>query len=408
MNHRSEINLNEATGWRTPVNLLILMVAANAIAFSTWSALLNNFAIEGAAFTGKEIGILQSIREIPGFLAFTAIFLYAVWREQTFAVLSLALCGLGTAITGFFPTAMGFYITTFIMSVGFHYFETVNQSLALQWLPKGQAPRQMGRILAAGSFATIAAYALIFLTWKLLHLDFSSVYLAGGGVTILLAAFVWFGFPKFREAVPQHKHLLMRKRYWLYYALTFMSGARRQIFIVFAGFMMVEKFGFSVAAITGLFLANAVFNMWIAPKIGNFIVTLGERRMLIIEYVGLIGVFLAYAIVENPWIAASLYLIDHAFFAMAIAQKTYLQKIADPADIAPTAGVAFTINHIAAVVIPVLFGILWLAHPSWVFIIGAGMACVSLVLSMLIPRNPREGNETLLTSMNSPASAPAE
>ena len=408
MNRHTEINLGDATGWRTPVNLLILMVAANAIAFSTWSALLNNFAIEGAAFTGKEIGILQSIREIPGFLAFTAVFMYFVWREQTFAVISLALCGLGTAITGFFPTAMGFYITTFIMSVGFHYFETVQQSLSLQWLPKNEAPRQLGRIIAAGSFATIAAYALIFLTWKLLHLDFSSVYLAGGGVTVLLALVVWFGFPKFREAVPQRKHLFMRKRYWLYYALTFMSGARRQIFIVFAGFMMVEKFGFSVAAITGLFLANAVFNMWVAPKIGNLIVKLGERRMLVLEYIGLIGVFLAYAFVENPWIAAALYLVDHAFFAMAIAQKTYFQKIADPADMAPTAGVAFTINHIAAVVIPVLFGLIWLTHPSWVFIIGAGMAGVSLVLSLLIPRDPREGNETLLSTPSSVAVAPAE
>ena len=408
MNRHTEINLGDATGWRTPVNLLILMVAANAIAFSTWSALLNNFAIEGAAFTGKEIGILQSIREIPGFLAFTAVFMYFVWREQTFAVLSLALCGLGTAITGFFPTALGFYITTFIMSVGFHYFETVQQSLSLQWLPKNEAPRQLGRIIAAGSFATIAAYALIFLTWKLLHLDFSSVYLAGGGATVLLGLVAWFGFPKFREAVPQRKHLFMRKRYWLYYALTFMSGARRQIFIVFAGFMMVEKFGFSVAAITGLFLANAVFNMWIAPKIGNLIIKLGERRMLVLEYIGLIGVFLAYAFVENPWIAAGLYLIDHAFFAMAIAQKTYFQKIADPADMAPTAGVAFTINHIAAVVIPVLFGLIWLTHPSWVFIIGAGMAGVSLALSLLIPRDPREGNVTLLSNPEAAAAAPAE
>jgi predicted MFS family arabinose efflux permease len=218
----------------------------------------------------------------------------------------------------------------------------------------------------------------------------------------------WFGFPKFREAVPQRKHLFLRKRYWLYYALTFMSGARRQIFIVFAGFMMVEKFGFSVAAITGLFLANAVFNMWIAPKIGNLIIKLGERRMLVLEYIGLIGVFLAYAFVENPWIAAGLYLIDHAFFAMAIAQKTYFQKIADPADMAPTAGVAFTINHIAAVVIPVLFGLIWLTHPSWVFIIGAAMAGVSLALSLLIPRDPREGNETLLSNPSSVAAAPAE
>lgn len=398
----------DATGWRTPTVLLMLMVAGNAIAFSTWSALLNNFAIEGASFTGKEIGILQSIREIPGFLAFTAIFLYFVWREQTFAWLALGLCGIGTAITGFFPTPLGFYITTFVMSVGFHYFETVNQSLALQWLPKAEAPRQLGRIIAAGSFATILAYGLIFLTWKLLHLDFASVYLAGGGVTVLIALVCWLGFPKFREETPQRKHLFMRKRYWLYYALTFMSGARRQIFIVFAGFMMVEKFGFSVAAITGLFLVNAAFNMWIAPKIGNLIIRLGERRVLIVEYIGLIGVFLAYAFVENPWIAASLYLIDHAFFAMAIAMKTYFQKIADPADIAPTAGVAFTINHIAAVFIPVLFGLLWLTHPSWVFIAGAGMAATSLLLSLLIPRDPGEGNETTLSRRLVPAPAPAE
>jgi hypothetical protein len=148
--------------------------------------------------------------------------------------------------------------------------------------------------------------------------------------------------------------------------------------------------------------------MWVAPKIGNLIIKLGERRILVLEYIGLIGVFVAYAYVQNPWIAASLYLIDHAFFAMAIAQKTYFQKIADPADMAPTAGVAFTINHIAAVIIPVLFGLIWLTHPSWVFLIGAGMAAISLVLSLLVPRDPHEGNETLLRGSTPVAAAPAE
>jgi cyanate permease len=148
--------------------------------------------------------------------------------------------------------------------------------------------------------------------------------------------------------------------------------------------------------------------MWIAPKIGNLIIRLGERRVLILEYIGLIGVFTTYAFVENPWIAVALYLIDHAFFAMAIAMKTYFQKIADPADIAPTAGVAFTINHIAAVFIPVLFGILWLTHPSWVFLAGAAMACVSLLLSLLVPHDPREGNETTLCTACPPAATPAE
>lgn len=401
------VPLSEATGWRRPAVCLGIMAAANALAFATWSALLNNFAIEDVAFTGREIGILQSLREVPGFLAFTAVFCLLFIREQKFAILALLCMGIGTAATGYFPTEYGFYLTTIVMSVGFHYFETVNQSLSLQWLPKGSAPQIMGRLLAVGSFATIVAYGLIFFTWKWLELDFYLVYLAGGGVTIAMALGVWLTFPQYKEEVAQHKHLVLRSRYWLYYALTFMSGARRQIFIVFAGFMMVEKFSFSVPAITAMFLANAVFNLYIAPKVGTLIVKWGERRALICEYIGLIGVFVAYAYVQDPWIAAGLYLVDHAFFAMAIAQKTYFQKIADPADIAPTAGVSFSINHIAAVGIPVVFGFIWLQSPAAVFLIGAAMAAVSLVLSMLIPRDPHEGNETILMSANGKLPAPA-
>ncbi len=375
--------------------MLMLMSAAMHLSFSVWSALLNNFAIERAAFTGAEIGMLQSIREIPGFLAFAVVFVLLVLREQTLALVSLLLLGIGTAMTGLFPTALGLYATTLLMSIGFHYYETVNQSLSLQWLPKSDAPRQLGRIIAVGSFSTIAAYGLVFGTWYGLGLDYVYVYAAGGLLTVAIVVFLYFAFPHFREGVPQRKKLLLRKRYWLYYALTFMSGARRQIFIVFAGFLMVEKFGYSVTAITLLFLANAVFNMLFAPKIGGLIVKWGERKALTFEYIGLIGVFAAYAFVQNPWIAAGLYLVDHAFFAMAIAIKTYFQKIADPADIAPTAGVAFSINHVAAVGIPVVFGLIWLVSPAAVFLAGAGMAAVSLVLARLIPVDPEAGREII-------------
>ena len=133
--------------------------------------------------------------------------------------------------------------------------------------------------------------------------------------------------------------------------------------------------------------------MVLAPKIGGLIARFGERRALTFEYIGLIGVFVTYAFVENATLAAVLYVIDHAFFALAIAMKTYFQKIADPADIAPTAGVAFSINHIAAVVIPALFGLIWLVNPSLVFLLGAGMAAISLALSRLIPTHPEEGRE---------------
>jgi predicted MFS family arabinose efflux permease len=214
-----------------------------------------------------------------------------------------------------------------------------------------------------------------------------------GGIAIALALGARLMFPDLPHKVPQRKHLLMRRRYWLYYSLTFMSGARRQIFMVFAGFLMVEKFGFSAANIALLFLVNHLINAWAAPKIGKLIARFGERMALSLEYAGLIIIFTAYAYVEVAWIAAVLYVLDHILFAMAIAIRSYFQKIADPADIASTAGVAFTINHIAAVVIPASFGIIWLYSPSVVFLAGAGMAAVSLLLARLVPNHPREGNE---------------
>ncbi len=376
-----------------PEYLLILMAVAASIAFSVWQALLNNFVIEQAAFTGREIGILQSLRELPGFLAFMAVFVLLVLKEQTFALLSLVLLGAGVAITGLLPSEYGLYFTTVLMSIGFHYLYTIQQSLTLQWIDIVHAPLVMGRISAASSLAAIAAYGSVWLGMEYLDFEYQWLYLGAGGIAVIIALVAWRIFPPFAHKVPQRKHLLMRKRYWLFYALTFMSGARRQIFVVFAGFLMVEKFGFSAANIALLFLVNHVINAAVAPRIGRLIMRYGERLALSLEYAGLIIIFTAYAFVEVAWVAALLYICDHILFAMAIAIKSYFQKIADPADIASTAGVSFTINHIAAVVIPVTFGIIWLYSPRFVFLAGTAMAVGSLLLARLVPNNPAEGNE---------------
>jgi hypothetical protein len=394
--------------WRRPEFLLLLMAAAVPLSFATWQALINNFAYERAAFGGVEIGIMQSLREVPGFLAFGVVFLLLLIREQRLAVLSLLLLGLGTAVTGFFPTVLGIYITTLVMSLGYHYYETLQISLSLQWIDKLRAPETLGRLIAAGSLTSIVVYALVWFTSDLLALDYLWIYLIGGGATALIALVAWLGFPQFEQPVEQHKHMVLRKRYWLYYALVFMSGARRQIFIVFAGFLMVEKFHYDVGAIALLFLINAAINVWLAPKIGRLIARVGERKALVFEYLGLIGVFTAYAFVENATVAAGLYVVDHLFFALAIAIKTYFQKIADPADIASTAGVSFTINHIAAVVIPAAFGFLWLASPAAVFLAGSAMACCSLILALNVPRHPRPGEEVLVGRVPISAAAAAE
>jgi len=382
--------------WQTPKNLLVVMSVAMTLAFATWMALLNNFVIEKAAFTGAEIGMLQSLREVPGFLAFTAVLVLLIVKEQTFAYFSLALLGIGVAITGYFPSVIGLYLSTFLMSVGFHYFETIKQSLSLQWLSIEEAPAMLGRLIAVSSIASLVTYSFLWLAESYFGLSYQAIYLVGGGCCLLLTLFMWLGFPRFASKTPQRKELLMRKRYWLYYALTFMGGARRQIFTVFAGFLMVEKFGYSVSNIAALFIINHLFNWAFAGRIGALVGRIGERRALTFEYCGLFCVFTAYAFVDDANWAAGLYVADHLFFSLAIAIKTYFQKIADPADMASTAGVAFTINHIAAVIIPALFGLVWLVSPMLVFLMGSGMALMSLLLARNIPLAPRAGNEVVL------------
>lgn len=369
------------------------MAIANSFAFSTWNALHTNYAVDVIGFGGEQQGILHTVREIPGFLAFAAVLLLFFMREQTLGILSILTIGVGVAITGLFPAALGFYVTTIIKSLGFHYYETVAQSLALQWFDKSNAPSRMGKIYSYASMSTIAAYGLIFLTWKWLHLDYVWVFMAGGLVATGVALFIWLAFPRFEGGTPQRKSLVLKKRYWLYYVITFIGGARRQIFMIFAILMMVQKFGYSVADMTMLLLANAMFTTLIAPRLGRFIEIWGERRSTIIEHVGLFVVFAAYAVVQDPWIAAVLYMLDNAFFSMSIAHRTYFQKIGDPEDMAPTAGVAFSINHIAAVFIPIPLGLLWDFDYTLVFWVGAGIAAVGLAFSLLVPRDPTKGHE---------------
>ena len=371
----------------TPILMLVLMSIATPIAFNSWSALINNFVVERANFTGVEIGILQSIREIPGFLAFTIIFLLLVIKEQSFAVFSLALMGLGVSITGFFPSTYGLYFTTILMSTGFHYFETIKNSLSLQWLSIEEAPQVLGKLIAVGSITSLILYSFIWFFLKIFEIDYLVLFLITGIICMMISIILFFGFPTFPSKITQNKRIILRKKYWLYYLLIFLSGARRQIFVVFAAFLMVEKFEYTAAQVTLLFLINYLFNWLFAEKIGKMINKFGEKKSLTFEYVGLIIIFVSYGLVTNAIVAAALYVVDHMFFALAIAINTYFQKIANPKDMASSAGVSFTINHIAAIFVPVILGFTWIYSNSLVFYIGAIFALLSLIATQLMPNN---------------------
>jgi predicted MFS family arabinose efflux permease len=355
---------------------LMLLVLTAMMGFQGWRTLLNNFAVEKAAIDGFEIGVIQSFREVPGFLVFLVIYVLLVIKEHHLASLSVIIMGAGVALTGFFPDFIGLTLTTILMSVGFHYFETVNKSLTLQHFNQQQSPIMMAHLRSYGALANILIGGVV---WVLSgYLSYKLNFLLIGVFVVVAGIISFFINPIKREITPQTKKIVLKKKYWLFYVLNLLSGARRQIFIVFAVFLLVEKYQYSVKEIVVLFVLNNVLSYFINPIIGKSINRFGERKVLSFEYIGLFIVFTGYAFVDNRLIIGALYLVDHIFFNFAIGINTYLQKIADPEDIAQSNSVGFAINHITAVFIPVIGGMLWLYNYKIPFIAGAALAVLSL------------------------------
>jgi len=361
---------------------LIVLTICSTAGLQCWFTLFDNFSVNIVGLEGNHIGLLQSVREIPGFLALLVTYVILIIKEHRLSALSVIILGAGLFATGLLPSFSGLIFTTLIMSFGFHYYETTKQSLTLQYFDKLTSPivfSQQRRYAAAASIAVgiLIFFIAPFLSYNAMYILFGCLVCAGG---------IWATTknPVKKNILPQKKKLVLKKRYWLFYFLTFMAGARRQIFMAFAVFLLVKKFGFSVQDITLLFLINNVINFFINPLIGKFIIKYGERKLLSMEYFFLILIFISYAFVDSKLIVGVLYVLDHVFFNFSTGISTYFQKIADPEDIASSAAVGFTINHIAAVVLPVIGGLLWMVDYKIPFLAGAFFSLISLGLVQFI------------------------
>ena len=363
------------------IYLMVLTICATS-GLNVWRTLFDNFSVHVVNLDGYHVGILQSVREIPGFLSLLVVYMLLIVKEHRLSALSTLVLGAGVSLTGIFPTFYGLIFTTLIMSFGFHYFETTNQSLTLQHFDKTTAPVVFGKLRSIAAASNILSGLAIFALSP--FLAFVHLYLLFGILIICASIWAFTRNPVETNLVPQRKEMILRSRYWLYYALTFMAGARRQIFIAFAVFLLVKKFSYTVPEVVALFLLNNCVNFFLSPFIGKCIVRYGERRVLSLEYGALIIIFIAYGIVDSKIIAGMLYIADHVFFNFSIAIRTFFQKIADPRDIAPSMAVGFTINHIAAVFLPVLGGLLWIIDYRFVFFSGAALSLVSFILVQYI------------------------
>lgn len=363
------------------IYLMVLTITVSG-GLHVWQTLFDNFAVTVVHLDGHHVGVIQSVREIPGFMSLLVVYVLLVLKEHRLSALSVLLLGIGLAATGMLPSFAGLILTTLVMSFGFHYYETTYQSLGLQYFDKSVAPAVFGKLRSYAALSSMVTGVLVFIL--VMFLSFFQLYLLFGILVAGVGLWAFSRNPASTDMIPQHKKLIFKKRYWLYYALTFMAGARRQIFMAFAVFLLVKKFEYSVQGIAVLFLINNGINYFLSPFIGRCIVRFGERRMLSLEYLALVVIFIAYALVDSRMLAGVLYVLDHIFFNFAIAINTFFQKIADPMDIAPSMAMGFTINHVAAVVLPALGGLLWLVDYRIPFLAGAGMSFVSLMLVQCI------------------------
>ncbi len=373
------------------LRFLAVMTASSMIGLQGYTILFNNYAVDLVGLNGQEVGIIQSVRELPGFLALLAVFLLLLIKEHRLSAISIALLGIGTGITGFFPSYGGIAFTTLVMSFGFHYYETTNQSLTLQYFSTSAAPIVFGRLRSLAAVSSIVSGVLI---WFLsLFMNYRNIFLVIGSLVFAVGIWGLFQDPTHLNIPPQRQRMVLRRKYSLFYLLTFLSGARRQIFMVFSIFLLVKMFHFSVREMTLLFIINNLIAWFMNPLIGRAIVRFGERKVSSIEYAGVIVIFIAYAFTTSKLLVSLMYMVDSLLFNFSVSLRTYFQKMGDKQDISSSMAVGFTINHIAAVFLPALGGYLWMIDYRIPFLVGGALGVLSLIAAqwMRVPGVAEKG-----------------
>jgi len=398
------------------VRAALVVIALNnlllTLGFRLWQSIFNNFAVEELGVRADQIGLVQAIREVPGLLGFLVGVLALILVEMRIAGISVVVMGAGIFLTAAAQNLAGLIGATLLMSVGFHFFYTSNASAVLLTVGTDEAPKVLGRLNSLGALASVLGTLFIFATldawgYRILFR------IAGAAVAIGGLLLLPFGRQPVRVQRTRRRTPL-RRRYWLYYALQFLMGSRRHIFTTFAVYLLVRSYGVTPQTITLLFLVNSLIGTYFHQAFGKIVARFGERRVLTLNFVLLIGVFLSYALV--PMVDAltrpifpmpglvlgeivlfpsfpatpallvlmALFIVDNILFGFSIALQSYFQKIAvGPEEITPNISLGQTINHTAAVVVPVVGGVVWETIGSqYTFFAGVLIAATSLALTL--------------------------
>ena len=370
---------------RTKRNFLLLAAGTFGMSFTfgVHLAIFSNFVVERIGIEPHQLGILESIRETPGFFCIFIAGLTVAAAEPRLGGLALLLYGLGLGSYAWIYTLMSLVIFSYISSIGLHIWIPLSSSMALSLAEKKHRGRRLGQLRSVAGLAPIVGQGLARLIQSL---GYSAMYWTAGAVGGIGGLAVLTMSKDVGH--PTKARFVLKRKYRYYYILAFLEGCRRQIFTTFALFVLVKVYGVEVQHIILLNLVNSSLTFLLGARGGKLIDRIGEYRILTCYYVGLILVFLGYGLVHRVPVLFGLYVVDNLLYLLGIALTTYLGKIADPEDVRQTLATGVTMDHIAAVIVPTAGGFLWITRGyETVFFLAAGVALVSLLVAQRLRKS---------------------
>ncbi|HSV73009.1 MAG TPA: MFS transporter [Chthonomonadales bacterium] len=375
--------LDEA-GARRDWRVFTVLVFCFSFGFAVYNGIFHNFFREVMHGGPEQLGILESLRETPGLLTALLAGTLVALAEARLAGVALGLCAVGMAATGLAPSYWALVGLSVLWSTGFHLWSSVQAAITLSLARHQEGGRHLGRMAGVGALAVLTA--LLFTRAVKPFASYEALF-ALSGAMIMVASWLAFRLSD-RASGVERRPIVFRRRYGLYYGLTFLEGCRRQVFGTFASFVLIAVYGADVTTMLNLALLNAAVSAVCVPMIGRMVDRLGERRMLTVYYVAIVGVFWGYATTRDVSMLYALFALDNLLFGFGVAITTYLNRIADKAELTPSLAMGTTMNHVAAVLVPVTGGMLWSLTGDYriPFAIGIGVALVSLAATQFIPR----------------------
>lgn len=349
--------------------------------WGTYFATFNNFAVETLNLKPHELGILESLREMPGFLIVVVAALTMRIAEPKLASIALSMLAVGLGSYYLVDNVPSLILCSLIWSIGVHSWMTLQPSMVLSLSTARNRGRRLGQLAACGAFGHICGMVVVFLAGN--FIGYRNIFLVAGAMVAMGAISV----SRISKDIGQTEkpRLVFKRKYSLYYVLTFLEGCRKQVFLTFAVFALVRNYGTPLQVVAALMLINSVVNITLAPRVGRLIDRVGEKKVLAFCYTALIPVFIGYALIKEPHVLYVLYCLDNLFFLGSIGLNTYLHRIASQEDLMPTLAMGVSVNHTAAVAVPVIGGFLWmkLGYPL-TFFGGAMVVAVSVVFALRI------------------------